>query len=130
MLDDLQFVVPINDRFGQEVAQGEAFARYGQSKPYRPCDGRLPDSLQGSDGRAAPPIRDLRTANQLSDCAEGHRADASHAIASALGRADGEFDPCTRRALGGLPGLERQLCQVGGRVGSALTQTQQAGVTR
>jgi hypothetical protein len=27
-----------------QVAQGEAFAGYGQSKPYRPCDSRLPDS--------------------------------------------------------------------------------------
>ena len=103
----------------QEVAQGEAFARYGQSKPYRPCDGRLPGSLQGSDGCAAPPIRDLRTADQLSDCVEGHRADASHAIASALGRADGELDPCTRRALGGLPGLKRHLRQAGGGVNSS-----------
>ena len=75
--------------------------------------------LQGSDGRAAPPIRDLRTTNQLSDCVEGHRADASHAIASALGRGDGELDPCTRRALGGLPGLKRHLRQAGGGVGSS-----------
>ena len=100
----------------QEVAQGEAFARHGQSKPYRPRDGRLPGSLQGGDRRAAPTIRDLRTANQLSDCVEGHRADASHAIASALGRADGELDPRTRRALGGLPGLKRHLRQAGGGV--------------
>ncbi len=83
----------------QEVAQGQAFARHGQSKPYRPCDGRLPHSLQGRDGRAAPPIRDLRPADQLSDRVEGHRADASHANAGALGRADGALDPCTRRTL-------------------------------
>ena len=57
------------------------------------------------------------TANQLSDCVEGHRADASHAIASALGRADGELDLCTRRALGGLPSRKRHLRQAGGGVG-------------
>ena len=94
----------------------KSFARYGQSKPYRPCDGRLPDSLQGSDGRPAPPVRDLRAANQLSDCVEGHREDASHAVAGALGRADGELDPRTRRALGGLPGLKRHLRQAGGGI--------------
>ncbi len=103
-------------RHSRASAQGEAFARHGQSKPYRPCDGRLPGSLQGGDGRAAPPIRDLRTADQLSDCVEGHRADAPHAVAGALGRADGELDPCARRALGGLPGLKRHLRQAGGGV--------------
>ena len=95
----------------QKVAQGEVIARYGQSKPYRPVMVGCPNSLQGRDRRAAPPIRDLRAANQLSDCVEGHRADASHAIAGALGRADGELDPCTRRALGRLPGRERHLRQ-------------------
>ena len=75
-------------------------------------------SIRG-DGRAAPPIRDLCTANQLSDCGEGHRADASHPIASALRRADGELDPCTRRALGGLPGLERHPCRARGGVKSS-----------
>jgi 5-aminolevulinate synthase len=83
----------------QADAQGEAFARYGQSQPYRPCDGRLPNSLQGRDRRPAPPIRDLRPADQLSDGVEGHRTDASHTDAGAFGRADGGLEPCTRRAL-------------------------------
>jgi hypothetical protein len=107
----------------QSAAQGEAFARYGQPKPYRPRDGRLPGSLQGGDGRAAPTIRDLRTANQLSDCVEGHRADASHAIASALGRADGEIGQCTRRALVGLPGRKRNPRQAVGGVDSSRMPT-------
>jgi 5-aminolevulinate synthase len=77
----------------QEVAQGEAVAGYGQSKPHCPCDGRLPGSLQGGDGRAAAPIRNLRAADKLSDRVERHRADASYTVAGALGRADGELDP-------------------------------------
>ncbi len=63
----------------QELAQGEAVARHGQSEPYRAGDGRMPGSLQGGDGRAAAPVRHLRAAHQLSDRVEGHRADASHA---------------------------------------------------
>jgi hypothetical protein len=77
------------------------FARYGQSKPNRPCPGRLPNSLQGSNGRAAPRIRHLRTAHQLSDCFERHRTNAPNAIASPLGRADGAIDPRTQRTLWG-----------------------------
>ncbi len=93
----------------QEAAQGQAFACYGQSEPYRPGDGRLPRSLQGGDGRAAPPLRDLPYSRSIiRRCRKAPERMRSHSVASPLRRADGQPGLCTGRALGGLPGSKRR----------------------
>ena len=49
-------------------------------EPHRAGDGRRPSALQGGDGCAARPLRDLRAADQLPDRAARHRAHPPDAV--------------------------------------------------
>ncbi len=67
------------------------------TEPHRAGARRRSGPLQGADGRAARPLRYLRSADQLSDGAAWHRAAAADAVAAAHRRRHG----ASRRGLVG-----------------------------
>ena len=90
------------------------------AEPHRAGDHRRSGALQGGDRRSARALRDLRSADQLSDRAARHRAHPLDAVAGAHARADGSSRRVADRALGSLPAVAGSVRAAGGRVAAPL----------
>ena len=101
----------------QAATGGSRPAAHPRAEPHRAGAGRRSGALQADHRRAARPVRDLRSADQLSDGAARHGAPAADALAGAHGCADRAPRRLARRAVGGLPRRPRQAGQARRRVG-------------